>query len=117
MHSETKFQIIPRYVSKTNVLTFQATKVLKMDQNLYSSHFSGTALLLTLKDALAMTLLVPPESWTIQRNCKYSLLRMHTYAFIYFFILTVLPFQPQESFPILIASVLRCLQLLTCRCL
>lgn len=83
VRTKTKFQNM--FPNRT-LLTFQATKVLKADQNLYSSHFSGTRLLLILKDASVMSSsLVPAERWSIQRNKKVFPF-MQAYIFIYLFI-------------------------------
>lgn len=64
---------------------FEANKLMKGDQNLYSSHFSGTRLLLILKDAPVMTSSVGPvERWTIQRNTSIPFyVCIHSHLFIY----------------------------------
>lgn len=68
------------------LLTFQANKLLKRDQNLYSSYFPGTRLLLILRDASMMTSsLIPVERWTIQKKEKVFPF-MCAYIFIYLFI-------------------------------
>lgn len=80
--TKTRFQNM--YPDRT-LLTFKANELLKGDQNLYSSHFSGTRLPLISKDASVMTSsLVPVEKWTIQKEKVFPF--MYAYIFIYLFI-------------------------------
>lgn len=67
------------------LLMFEANKLLKGDQNLYSSHFTGTRFILILKDAPVMTSsLVPVERQTIQRNKNIPFyVCIHIHLFIY----------------------------------